>query len=98
MQHNFSASLTANTTIGSTRGFFSFSTQSVLESQKGPSFIERLKSNILHLSANIHRYTGINDLYHNFAAVFRLIQYFCIYLHLLISLVTPNLLRKSLLN
>lgn len=48
MHSTFSASYTNNTTIGSTKGFFSFSSQSVFESQKGPSFIERLKANVLH--------------------------------------------------
>lgn len=79
MHTAFSGSVTANT-IGSTRGFFSFSTQSCFDNSKGPTFFERLKSNTLHLSSNIHRFTEFNNVYHNFTMIFRLVQHFCIYL------------------
>ncbi|OHT00934.1 hypothetical protein TRFO_32231 [Tritrichomonas foetus] len=75
----FSTTVTQNsTTAGSTKGFLSFSSQSVIDSSKGPSLSERIKNNCLHLSANLHRYKGFDEAFHNFAVVFRMIQNYCI--------------------
>ncbi|KAK8892164.1 hypothetical protein M9Y10_029387 [Tritrichomonas musculus] len=80
MHSPYSTSFTITNTIGSTRGFVSFSSNSVFSQQRGPSNTEKFKSNILHLSINVHRYTGIDNIWHNFAMIFRLLQTFCIYL------------------
>lgn len=79
MHSTISASLSTNT-IGSTKAFVSFSSNSIFKQQKGASYSEKVKSNILHLSTNLHRFTGLDTIWHNFSVVFRLIQTFCIFL------------------
>lgn len=75
----FSTTITTNsTTAGSTKGFLSLSSQSVINSSKGPSLPERMKKHCLHLSSNIHRYEGFDTIFHNFAMIVRMIQIYCV--------------------
>ena len=69
---------TQSSTNGSTtKGFFSFSSQSILDSGKGPSFLERVRTNAMQLSINMQRYK-LSHAFGNLASVIRLIQCYCV--------------------
>ena len=71
---------TTTTTHGSTRGFMSFLSQSIVEGSDGPSLKERLTANLYHLSTNMNRYTGFPVFVHNVSMLIRLIQILGIFL------------------
>ena len=74
-------SIASSTSHGSTtKGFMSFSSQSVIENSKGPTFFERLKSNSYFLAINLQRYKGFSSAWISFASIFRLIQNYAVIL------------------
>lgn len=59
---------------GSTKGFLSNNSQSIIENSRGPSLSEKIHANLFYLSTNIHRYTGFSSKWIAFSAIFRILQ------------------------
>ena len=63
-----------------TRGFMSFSSQSVIENSKGPSVMEKMKENLYFLAINMQRNTAFSTKWITFASIFRIIQNYAVIL------------------
>ncbi|EAY20482.1 hypothetical protein TVAG_238540 [Trichomonas vaginalis G3] len=80
-QSAFSTKATTNSAAGgSTRGFLSFSSQSVLEGANGPRFKERISQNLKHLATNMTRYKGCGPIIYNLSMFIRILQMLGLYL------------------
>ncbi|EAX96576.1 hypothetical protein TVAG_017900 [Trichomonas vaginalis G3] len=64
----------ASGSTGSTKGFLSNNSQSIIENSKGPSLSERIHTNLFYLATNIHRYKGFNTKWITFSALFKMVQ------------------------
>jgi len=70
------ASTTQQTT---TKNLLSLSAATAMHEDNGPSLIELLKSNSIHLSENIFRYTQFPSIISNVGALIRLVQMYCVF-------------------
>jgi len=69
-----------SSTAQSSKGFLSFSSQSVINSSKGPSVAERIRQNSLHIASNITRFRDFSSSWLSFMAIFKLLQHYAIIL------------------
>ena len=76
----YSTQATTSTTQGSTHGFLSFSSQSLIEGANGPTLRERLSANLDHLAANLNRYTGFPPILFNISMIIRIVQVYAIFI------------------